>query len=386
MALSLLKILNLPYLKNLQCEAGEQGLDKIITSTGLLDYEPLVREPSEAINPLYSNSLVLTSFLFAKDDPDMIFPVVKELVEKQVGALAYKKIFYDTLPKEVLVYANKKHFPIFSFEETYFENIIFNVMEAIRLEDNEILTEHTIHKMIHTDMTRAEAQSFANRLSLDFNKYLMFYYITLSENERDKSKESIAEQFYMSKALRQRSLLSTYKNGYFLLITLDSNELADYENFLKQALPPVAKSDDNFIITRSRIHSSQGTLDIGLRESYNTSIGATVLGRHRMTYDELGTLKFLIPLCNTPELQIFKQEIVDKLKEEQELYDTAIEYVKAQANINETAQACFCHPNTIRYRIKRMKQLINASQESDYAFYEKLSIALKLEKLQSTDF
>lgn len=46
------------------------------------------------------------------------------------------------------------------------------------------------------------------------------------------------------------------------------------------------------------------------------------------------------------------------------------------------AVAHFCHPNTIRYRMAKIRQLL-APMENEYVFYERLAAAVKLYLLHS---
>jgi len=63
-----------------------------------------------------------------------------------------------------------------------------------------------------------------------------------------------------------------------------------------------------------------------------------------------------------------------------ELFDTAVKYIENDGKINETANALFLHKNTIRYRIKKIKELLNM-EDYEGKFYEQLSIAIKLHKI-----
>jgi len=63
-----------------------------------------------------------------------------------------------------------------------------------------------------------------------------------------------------------------------------------------------------------------------------------------------------------------------------ELFNTAIEYIEKDGKINETAQALFLHKNTIRYRLGKIKELLNM-EDYEGRFYEELSLAIKVYKI-----
>jgi DNA-binding PucR family transcriptional regulator len=65
--------------------------------------------------------------------------------------------------------------------------------------------------------------------------------------------------------------------------------------------------------------------------------------------------------------------------DEGKLIETAREFIANYGDIIKTAEKMYQHKNTIRYRIQKMKALLDI--ESDSEFYEQLSIAIKCEKI-----
>jgi len=87
MALRVSDILKLKGLTGLKLEAGSAGLDRYVASAGILDYEYVTSAP-RLTNPLFNEgSFVISSLLFAKDDPSLLLPAVKQLAEAHGGCL-----------------------------------------------------------------------------------------------------------------------------------------------------------------------------------------------------------------------------------------------------------------------------------------------------------
>ena len=129
MALTVEKILTLPALRKLKLIAGRGGLERDIVSAGIVDYEFVEELNYDLSDAFEKDSLVISSLLFAKDNPSLIFPAIKKLNEYGVSAFAFKSIIYENLPDEAISYADENDFPIFSYKDgTWFENIIFEVM------------------------------------------------------------------------------------------------------------------------------------------------------------------------------------------------------------------------------------------------------------------
>ena len=81
------------------------------------------------------------------------------------SAFAYKDIIYGQLPQEVVKFSNDKNFPIFAFgQNVYFENIIYEIMDAVQQEDTLILAEQNILKMIEYQLPKEEVTSISKSI------------------------------------------------------------------------------------------------------------------------------------------------------------------------------------------------------------------------------
>ena len=133
MALTIKDILQLHSLKKMELISGYQGLLHYVSSAGIADYEFCSDLDYPRENAFEKGSFVLSSLLFAKENPASILPAVKQLFEAGVSALAYKTVIFQDLPEEVIVFSNENDFPIFRFgTNVYFENIIFEITDAMR--------------------------------------------------------------------------------------------------------------------------------------------------------------------------------------------------------------------------------------------------------------
>lgn len=383
MALTLRKLLQLHHLQELNCIAGQNGIDRIVTSTGILDYEPILEVDGDQNAGFGPNCLVLSSLLFARNNPEMILPAIINLNEvENVAAFAFKDILIDQLPQEVLDYADAHNFPIFQFSDTWFENIIFSVMDAIQLENDEVLSEKLIHDMIQMNLQRNQIHSIVSNLSVSFRENICAYYIQIGKVTPNSNVENIFKGSYLKKELQQNCLIANYKNGYFLIITGNSLDPASYTNFLSKLIP--YKENDlpsGWYIGRSEVQTAKNSLDICLRQAYFAYYGCQVLNKQFTSYSDLGTLKFLIPLSNLHEVEDYRANTINLLNQEKDLLETAEKFVEERGNINSTASACYCHPNTIRYRLKRIKQILGLALDGDYEVFEELSTCFKLEKI-----
>ena len=89
MALRVSDIIKLKGLSGLKLEAGGMGLHRYVASAGILDYEYVTSAPKLTTHLFNDDSFVISSLLFAKDDPSLILPAIRQLVSAGVSAFAY---------------------------------------------------------------------------------------------------------------------------------------------------------------------------------------------------------------------------------------------------------------------------------------------------------
>ena len=96
----------------------------------------------------------------------------------------------------------------------------------------------------------------------------------------------------------------------------------------------------------------------------------------------------MLPLRNHEVLKKFCEEVLTPLKEYEShqslrLLETISVYLENDGDYKKTAAALSQHENTIRFRINKAKNLLGLDK-NHYTFIEKMSIALKAEKLLSS--
>ena len=88
MAVTIKDLLNLEIMQNFKIVAGEKGLNRAVTATEILDFEFMQEGEEYRANSFEGNSLVLSSLLFAKDDPALVLVTIKKLISQNVQVLA----------------------------------------------------------------------------------------------------------------------------------------------------------------------------------------------------------------------------------------------------------------------------------------------------------
>lgn len=110
----------------------------------------------------------------------------------------------------------------------------------------------------------------------------------------------------------------------------------------------------------------------------------TILHLPLAKFNELGLEKILFN-HDTQELREFFEQILGKLLKEDELHNlqllqTLEEFVSNQFDINKTAESMFIHKNTLRYRLKKIEEVLQVKL-SDMDIRLNITAALKIKQL-----
>lgn len=378
MALTVKDIIQLEGLRNMKPIAGLGGLNRQVVTIGIADHEfASFADPSER-DVFEPNSIVLTSLLFAKDEPEQILSAVEYFYQTSAAAFAYKVSVFDELPQEVMDFANDHDFPILKYKDLFMDVIIFEVLEAVRAEDDNFFSEDNINQIVANNMTKTQVYALSKNISLKFKDYAMAIYIKDDTGKFQINLERYAKMFYLNGALSQKSMVCKYKDGMFAILTAKQNKKEIFNLILSELMDFLSLNDKNLHICKSKIHDPFEDLDQCIRESYYTYIASLAEEKNFDEYNDIGEYQILIPLADTRTMNDYMNSIIEPLKEKQDFLETIKQYTLNEGDIFNTAASLSCHHNTIRYRISKIKQFLFGKEMTDQVFYANVSLAMRL--------
>lgn len=113
----------------------------------------------------------------------------------------------------------------------------------------------------------------------------------------------------------------------------------------------------------------------------------TLAKDHVIRFCDLGITRLLVSIENHPALDEFYQDTTapvlayDK-ENHSRLFETLAAFVENDMDYKRTSKVLYVHENTIRYRLNKIRELINFGK-NEIDFYETLSIIYKIYKLKS---
>ena len=382
MALKVRDIPGLPGLDSLKLISGSGGLDRKVVTAGIADYEFAPNVEFRDTPDFVRDSFVITSLLFAYNNPVIIIDAVKSLYDCGVSAIACKDVIFDKLPDEVLQFSNEHNIPIYSFgKELYFENIIFEVMAALHTNDDAALNTDNIQDMINSYLSAQEVTAICYGISLELKRYITVAYVKYTDDAPMN-----ADRIYMSlsrnRSLKDKILTCGFNNGLFIIITSSKYDISSHEIILKEALESLPVNTDRLAFSLSDVHIAFEHLDLGFKESYYCHCASEAEKKNFRYYSDIGIYKLITPLIKTPYVLKFSEDYLRSIKDRPEYYSTVLSYSRNHGDFTAVSAEMNCHANTIRYRISKAKALSGQPDIPDTEFYRNASIAIAIDNIK----
>ena len=390
MSITLLEAMKLDTFKNFRLIAGHRGLENKIERVGILDYEYDKRIEGQIYKRQFEKAqLVISSLLFAKDDASLILDAIKCLLNDEVSGLAIKNIYYNDLPSEVIELANENSFPIFIFDKSsaYFEDIITDIMDRIKFVDNYEMIETKVEMLMNKNVSKATIRELAFEIN---NAFKECFFIIYCKEKRyiDNSKIIVSlERMKRNKNINHSTSIFKYRNGIMIISTYEQLNESDKKNSVRNLLKCIDINITDYYIGVSSLHFKLEELNKGVEESIFALKTSEVEEKSFSYFEDIGIYSILMPFINEDWIKNFYNSIVLPIKDydkkyNTELFNVAVKLVENDGKFKETAEELFLHTNTIRYRIKKIKELLNM-QNLEAGFYEQLSIAIKIHKINN---
>lgn len=379
MAVTVKDLLGLPIMKNFKVIAGSKGLTKTITTTEILDFEFIREGYRERI--FEGNSLVLSSLLFAKDQPELIFEAIKKLVYLNVHAFAYKPVFFNALPQEALDYAEKMSFPILEFgDDEFFEEIIFSIRGLVEKDHALGFIEPLLKEMVNRDFTKEEAEAARDQI----NPLLRPVVVALCVKVKGMDESQVMHVIRRSKPderLASKTFVGKLNDQFIILLSSDELNTARYQAIFEDVMVAYGLAGNEFTIGIGHPRNLAERFELNIREAYWAEKVAEIENEDVKYYKDLGIYKLIVTHINSKRTEEYMRDylapIFDEDDKDADLLQTAIEYVLAKGDMIKAAERLYCHKNTIRYRIGKLQEKLDPNT-NEKEFYQNLAAAIKV--------
>lgn len=372
--LSILNILSFPIFKNFSIISGHKSLNKTISRTAIFEWESL----EDIKRTFQKGDFVITSLVTAKNDPSYTEECLKTLINLQVGCIAIKDIYIKEIPEHLCVLSNFKHVPIVIFSETYYDDIIFAIKQELLMNDLSSSKTNLISTLLNSGTSHEQVVNLAKEINPFFYDNIICCYSLFSSLLKKSNLDHYYQQ-YLSKLAElhidtKEYVLSIikYKDGILIIFSygdksIDINQ--QFTNFL--SLLGCLTNDSNNGIS-SAISGLDYLKDI-IKESIYAAISSKIDDAALKHFNRIGIDQLLIPSAKEYGTRKFYENYYNVLSNydksnNMNLLDTLLLYIQCACDIDLTSRKLFQHKNTIRYRINKIKALLELENHNDAEF------------------
>ena len=355
------------FLNNFVLAAGHNGLSRTISNVVILDHEGIDGDFSD----FHEGDFVITNLLFAKNSPPKIYFSFEALISIGVSAFAVKTVFFKELPSEVIELADKKEVPIFLFNDIYIEDVILGITDHLRSSSNynyyETLLDSFLAPPSHDKQLNEFLAALMNdsAVSLNGKSVSCVYLISPQDIDEFSLQRNINKLTLQSRHMISNASLHIlkYKKG-ILILTFDFPDNI-YEFWMK-IIKELHLSSYTIGISDKPLNIYK--TDIAVERSINSAKHA--LNNHIAVfkYSDLGLENLIYSIYKDNYFCEFIGEKTQLLSspKNQSLLKTMHQLVLNGFDIDKTAGALFQHPNTIRYRIGKLKSVMNVETDLEF--------------------
>ncbi|NLD20085.1 MAG: hypothetical protein GX663_07565 [Clostridiales bacterium] len=343
-----------PVFEGFRIVAGRKGLYNKVMGTGIFDWE----EPGDMARTFSRREFVITTLSEAKYRPDDLERRFKALLEKHASVVCVKTLFFKSVPEEIIRLANEKNIPIFLFEDTYIDDIIFAVRNALQGDVIRDVAAEKVEELLWSEEpSREESAKAMNRVNPFLYEHYLCMYVTPRYHKDRRTGTLLVEQCEKAREYFQTQC-SNFENSFSATIKLRDSFIivfsmkaeVDEDLLLKSAENIVSALDmrKKLYIGFSNVHHKHNEFSFALKESMYANISASVDREVTLRYRDLGTDSLLIPICNHNWIRSVYESEIDKLNEydskhNTKLFETLMTYAESEGRISLTATKMVQH-------------------------------------------
>ena len=379
-------ICNFPEFSNLRIIAGRGGLDNVVERCGILDYEFVdgVKDKWYNTNFREENMIVVTSFLYAKDNDYLILDAVKKLASRKCKGLIIKNIFNLPIRENVIRYADTMNFPIILVEgsDIHYEDLIILINQRVNHYSSVNYRENKVDEILRNGTNNELIEKLAYEINPSFKSDMIALYVDFLEDSSVEAYLKVEDMLLSKNVISTSDSAFYYKGGMFIVLSKDMFTTIDEMVLIKPILDAFEEDLGKFRIGVSTVHHLVYQIKQCFEEAKYAASLKTGLEKNIMLYEDLGIYKIILPFCDNEIMKEFARKYIKPLEDfdletNGNLLETAVGYVLNDGDLQKTADAMIQHKNTIRYRLKNISNILEMNI-FETKNYETLSCAVRI--------
>jgi predicted DNA-binding protein YlxM (UPF0122 family) len=368
------------YGMNLIC--GESNMNNLVNWVHML-------EDPETASFLHGQELIFSTGI-GHDNTDWLHNFAKGLVKNQASGLALNiGPYIQSVPEDLIAYCREVQFPLFTIPwKTRIVDITNDFCrKIIKSEEYEVTVAGALRDAIFFPEKISEYRSVLERkefdLEAEFCVVALSFQIPSNEKFLDYDK---AVRLHLTKILISHS-------DRFNIFRQDKNLIVVLQNFPQE----IVEDAIDCLIEMCKygypdyqISAGISVNDLGIQSlprNYKRAIALLRIerqGQAKLSYRNSGLFKLLIEIEDTKVLRRFYEETLGQMedydkKNQTDYLATLKFYLDNNASVQEVAKETYVHRNTINYKIKKIKEILQC--DLNYQDGLKLLLAFQIKEL-----
>lgn len=389
------EIMTDPVFEGFRIVAGRRGMYNNVSGTGIFDWE----EPSDVDKTFAPGEFVITTLSEAKYRPDELLTRMQALLNIHVSAICIKTLFFKSVPEEIMGIADKKNIPVFLFEDTYIDDVIYAVRNGLAREEKSDEIAERVEELLWEEHTvPEEAAKIMRRISPVLYENFACVYLRPKFKKDIRSGNLIGEHaerllnyfrdWNIDLDLEYCEVVSLRDAILILCSCRENREEADLYKLVDRIVRELELTK-RFIAGVSSVHLRHGEFGTALKESMYASTSAVVDRETILKYGETGLDALLLPMWDNSWIRTASETEIEKLKQydrknNAKLFETLLTYTESEGSVSLTASKLMQHENTVRHRLERIREIIGTDeQEKSYVHMYLLARLYKIMKIMT---
>lgn len=347
----------------------EGAASREVVGVGTLDHEPF----TGSYNLFTAGEFIFTTLGLAALHPDLAEEALLELIERDVAAIAVKPVVLKTLPERVAAASAERGVPVFFYEGRYMERVIADLMNL--LDDDAAEWERTslIDSILASSDEQAVRATFFTIAGVTGATIQCMAIRAVTDDDASlRALQRVVEGVLANYGERWDDVERTFVCRY-------RGMLLGFVSFKRPPLKAIAISDADL----EKCVATAGPLVCGISQEVSLGEGDLAVRQAMAALrtaeaEDAGivrwtTLRFdaFRAAAKSDRLYARSADLLRSLlfdydvEHGSDLGATAEAFASSFGEVSRTAEALFQHPNTVRYRLRKVKDVLGVSEASD---------------------
>ena len=361
--LTVMELISFPLFHNFRLVSGYGGLYNQVKGTGILEWE----SSSDVERNFGEGEFVVTTLSMSRSDAALAEASIRMLIDKKVSAVAIKDVYYHEISDELKAYSDTHQIPVFFFSETFFDDIIYTIKNALLTYDRDFNRDEQLEFLLDGAYSPEQKKKKVKEVNPFFHGSIICCYASLrthSQWQKEMKTPSLNPEETVYSVIE-------YQHGLLVIYTVKdpTTDKTDLENKLMHFLEKSSLKKSLYGIGISTPVKGLENLGIAIQESLYANFSCLLDQSEALRFRESGLDRILLPAAESVWTRQYYESLLSKImkydaKHGAKLMETLMEYAKNGGDMKLTAQKMFQHSNTIRYRIEKIKKLMDLGDDA----------------------